>query len=289
MKTSALYKKTVLSALVAILVASVFCIALYPSTADALSWGGKDTAELWYYAESFLDVANAKQAVADWDLSKVKEPVVIAVIDTGIDVGHELFDGVLVKNADGDILGYNAYTGADSEGNVNIGDTSNKHGSQVAGIIAMLIKEFGLEDYVKIYPIKANTTGSDSFNFAVLAKALDWAVDNAGASVINMSLGRSKKDYDTLDASGAFRLRSGNRKSKRKSGRRGGGGQRIELRFKSGQRVLSRRNGRSRVRHESGQGRRVVFHVQLRLVLRLMRPRREHIHFKRLRCRHFAL
>ena len=201
MKTSALYKKTVLSALVAILVASVFCIALYPSTADALSWGGKDAAELWYYAESFLDVANAKQAVDGWDLSKVTEPVVIAVIDTGIDVGHELFDGVLVKNADGDILGYNAYTGADSEGNVNIGDTSEKHGSAVAGIIAMLIKEFGLEDYVKIYPVKANTTGSDSFNFAVLAKALDWAVDNAGASVINMSLGRSKKDYDTLDAS----------------------------------------------------------------------------------------
>lgn len=32
----------------------------------------------------------------------------------------------------------------------------------------------------------------------MLAKALDWAVDKAGANVVNMSLGRSKKDYDTL-------------------------------------------------------------------------------------------
>ena len=198
MKSNALKIKTFICALVAILVASVFCVTVTPSVADATSWGGKDTSELWYYSESFLDVANAKQAVNGWDLSKISNPVVIAVIDTGIDASHELFDGVLVKNANGDILGYNAYSGADSQGNVNISDTSSKHGSGVAGSIAMLIKEFGLENYIKIYPIKANSADKDTFDFTVLAKALDWAVDKAGASVINMSLGRSKKDYDTL-------------------------------------------------------------------------------------------
>ena len=143
MKSNALKAKTFICALVAILVASVFCVTFTPSVADADSWGGKDTSELWYYSESFLDVANAKQAVSGWDLSKISNPVVIAVIDTGIDASHELFDGVLVKNANGDILGYNAYSGADSQGNVNISDTSSKHGSGVAGSIAMLIKEIG--------------------------------------------------------------------------------------------------------------------------------------------------
>ena len=198
MNSNALKNKTFIFALVAVLVASVFCVSFTPSVADAASWGGVDASELWYYQPDFLDVANAKQAVSGWDKSKVTKPVVIAVIDTGIDASHELFSGVLVKNANGDILGYNAYSGADAQGNVNISDTAQKHGSGVAGNIAMLIKEFGLEDYIKIYPIKANTADKDTFDFSVLAKALDWAVDKAGANVVNMSLGRSKKDYDTL-------------------------------------------------------------------------------------------
>ena len=133
MNSNALKNKTFIFALVAVLVASVFCVSFAPSVADAASWGGVDTSELWYYQPAFLDVASAKQAVSGWDKSKVTKPVVIAVIDTGIDASHELFSGVLVKNANGDILGYNAFSGADAQGNVNISDTSSKHGSGVAG------------------------------------------------------------------------------------------------------------------------------------------------------------
>ncbi len=155
-------KKTLSALLVAIMLASVFVVAFAPSSvAYASSWGGKDVDTLWYYGEEYLDVASAKEVVSGWDLSKVSTPVVMAVVDTGIDAKHELFAddengvSVLSKNANGDILGYNSLTGADESGNVDISDEKSKHGSAVAGNIAMLIREFGLENYIKIYPIKA--------------------------------------------------------------------------------------------------------------------------------------
>ena len=127
-------KKTLSALLVAIMLASVFAVAFAPSSvAYALSWGGKDVDTLWYYGEEYLDVASAKEVVSGWDLSKVSTPVVIAVVDTGIDAKHELFAddengvSVLSKNANGDILGYNSLTGADESGNVDISDEKSKH------------------------------------------------------------------------------------------------------------------------------------------------------------------
>ncbi len=194
--------------LVAILSASVFAMIFAPSSvADAFRWGGKDGEDfesLWYYGADYLDIAAAKDIVAKWDKSKIAKPVVIAVVDTGIDAKHELFAddkngvSVLCKNAKGDILGYNSLSGADSEGNVDISDATSKHGSAVAGSIAMLIREFGLENHIKIYPIKANNQKEDTFKLTSLTAALDWAVNNANADIVNMSLGLTAEDIANL-------------------------------------------------------------------------------------------
>lgn len=191
--------------LVTILSASVFAMIFAPSSvADAFSWGGKDFESLWYYGADYLDIAAAKDIVAKWDKSKIAKPVVIAVVDTGIDAKHELFAddkngvSVLCKNAKGDILGYNSLSGADSEGNVDISDATSKHGSAVAGSIAMLIREFGLENHIKIYPIKANNQKEDTFKLTSLTGALDWAVNNANADIVNMSLGLTAEDIANL-------------------------------------------------------------------------------------------
>ncbi len=194
MKTTFDRKKAICIVLSLIIAASIVLFAaITPSgVAQATQWGSKDTSELWYYQQEFLDVDNAKNAVSQWDLSNIEKPVVIAVVDTGIVLGHELFEDVLLKNSDGQILGYNASEGVKSDGTVDVGDESSKHGTSVAGIIAMLIKEFGLEDYIKIYPIKANTKGSDEFKIATLAKALDWASEQMNVDVINLSLGLLK-------------------------------------------------------------------------------------------------
>lgn len=204
--TQSFCKKTMaIVLLVAILSASVFAMIFSPSSvADAFSWGGKDFESLWYYGADYLDIAAAKDIVAKWDKSKIAKPVVIAVVDTGIDAKHELFAddkngvSVLSKNAKGDILGYNSLSGADSEGNVDISDATSKHGSAVAGSIAMLIREFGLENYIKIYPIKANNQKEDTFKLTSLTGALDWAVNNANADIVNMSLGLTAEDIANL-------------------------------------------------------------------------------------------
>ncbi len=198
-------KKTIITLLlVAIVATSVFAVFAPSKTAEALTWGGKDSSELWYYGKDYLDVESAKKVVKTWNLSKVSKPIVIAVIDTGIDAQHELFAddengvSVLVKNDKGEILGYNSYSGADENGNVDISDASSKHGSAVAGNIAMLIREFGLENCIKIYPIKASTEKESTFKLASLSRALDWAVDNAKADVVNMSLGLTGGDIESL-------------------------------------------------------------------------------------------
>lgn len=198
-------KKTIIALLLVALVAtSVFAVFAPSKTAEALTWGGKDSSELWYYGKDYLDVESAKEVVKTWNLSKVSKPIVIAVIDTGIDAQHELFAddengvSVLVKNDKGEILGYNSYSGADENGNVDISDASSKHGSAVAGNIAMLIREFGLENCIKIYPIKASTEKESTFKLASLSRALDWAVDNAKADVVNMSLGLTGGDIESL-------------------------------------------------------------------------------------------
>lgn len=204
--TQSFCKKTTIFALVAALIfASVFAVLFTPCSAvEALKWGKEELSKQWYYGEEFLDIAAAKDIVAKWDKSKIAKPVVIAVVDTGIDAKHELFAddkngvSVLSKNAKGDILGYNSLSGADSEGNVDISDATSKHGSAVAGSIAMLIREFGLENYIKIYPIKANNQKEDTFKLTSLTGALDWAVNNANADIVNMSLGLTAEDIANL-------------------------------------------------------------------------------------------
>lgn len=198
-------KKTIIALLLVALVAtSVFAVFAPSKTAEALTWGDKDSSELWYYGKDYLDVESAKEVVKTWNLSKVSKPIVIAVIDTGIDAQHKLFAddengvSVLAKNDKGEILGYNSYSGADENGNVDISDASSKHGSAVAGNIAMLIREFGLENCIKIYPIKASTEKESTFKLASLSRALDWAVDNAKADVVNMSLGLTGGDIESL-------------------------------------------------------------------------------------------
>ena len=113
-----------------------------------------------------------------WGISKGNENVIIAVIDTGVDLNHPDLKKRLTK-------GYNVV-----EKN-HFADDDNGHGTHVAGIIASETNNregvAGLTWYNKIMPIKAVGVEGYGTSFDI-AKGIIWAVDN-GADVINMSLG----------------------------------------------------------------------------------------------------
>jgi thermitase len=113
-----------------------------------------------------------------WDLTKGSEDIIVAVIDTGVDLNHDDLANQLVK-------GYNAV----DEQSSPMDDVG--HGTHVAGVISAVVNNTegvaGMSWYNKVMPIKVlDHTGSGS-TYAV-AQGIIWATDH-GAKVINMSLG----------------------------------------------------------------------------------------------------
>lgn len=131
-------------------------------------------------------------------------PVLVAVIDTGINASHELFNGVLCDEG----LWYNAITHKNGRDYIN--DTCNNgtlvgHGTHVAGIVAQEIKKYGLEDYIKILPVKAGDS-KGSFDAVAVVDAISYVKDLATQDkqdkqkktiVINMSLTKMIRSSDT--------------------------------------------------------------------------------------------
>jgi thermitase len=126
---------------------------------------------------------------SQWGLSKMRAPyawdatvgstsVIVAVIDSGVDIYHPDLSGKIVK----------PYNAADRTTNVT---DSKKHGTGVASAIAATSSNSrglaGMCWSCKIMPIKVFTgTGGASYDY--IARGIIYAADN-GAKVINMSLG----------------------------------------------------------------------------------------------------
>ena len=171
-----------------------------------------------------LDLVNAPSA---WAQGATGEGVVVAVIDSGVDIGHsELRDNIWVNSdeipGDGidndgngyidDIHGWNFGIGQDN-GNVRPGRRNNfqSHGTHVAGIIASNddgIGNTGIAPDAQIMPLRlGDTTLFGSFrNAGSLVDAIYYAVDN-GADVINLSLGWA--DSPELQAALAYAAEKG--------------------------------------------------------------------------------
>ena len=112
-----------------------------------------------------------------WKLSRGSDDVVIAVLDTGVQLDHPDLKGRIAK-------GVNLVGEGDPEDDVG-------HGTHVAGIIAATVNNgegvAGLSWHGRIMPVKVlDSTGSGT-TYSV-AEGIIWATDH-GADVINMSLG----------------------------------------------------------------------------------------------------
>ena len=205
---------------IAVVLVLFFSVIFAPSVADAVCPDGyienvKDKNLDWQNGEDELDLEYVKTRVKSWlsdpqyDFSALEnDPIVVAVVDTGINFDHEIFTGkydengvatddkigrydVLLRDENGNIITANTAIGINAND-----DASNRHGTHVAGIIATLIHELDLEKYIKILPIKASK--GTSFSTAGVKKGIAFAIEN-GADVVNLSLCEDKVGTETSE------------------------------------------------------------------------------------------
>ena len=135
---------------------------------------------------------------------------------------HPIFEDVILKDANGNYV-YKVmsstfeYVGEDGESviynNFNTGNIAqdmvafDNHGTGVSGMIALMIHQLGLQDYIKILPIKADTKYAyDSegifrqyYNNKILDEAVEYAYSQ-GADVVNASFnGTKNSSYEKLE------------------------------------------------------------------------------------------
>ncbi len=115
--------------------------------------------------------------------------VVIAILDTGVDLSHPDLQGKLVRGAT--FIDCKTSCGnGDWRGPDGIGQPVDSHGTHVAGIAAAAtgngVGIAGVAPDAKIMPVKVLEDGGGSFED--IASGIRWAADN-GAKVVNMSLG----------------------------------------------------------------------------------------------------
>ncbi len=196
MKKQAVKNLTIFIVLLA-LIAGAFSCGFFTNDVTYAAVLPDAVSNQWFDGEDYNNFNGTLQAI-----NKIKDglstaekadfknnPVLVAVIDTGINASHELFDGVLCDEG----LWYNAITHKNGRDYIN--DTCNNgtlvgHGTHVAGIVAQEIKKYGLEDYIKILPVKAGDS-KGSFDSVAVVDAISYVRDLATQDktiVINMSL-----------------------------------------------------------------------------------------------------
>ena len=180
-----------------------------------------------YYRHAFSTTPNDPMFGLQWGLTKIHCPeawdrttgsanVVVAVVDTGVDLNHPELAPLLLPGQDlVDLAGVSPRPGWHFEGDFlgrdNVPQDEVGHGSHVAGTIAALsdnnVGVAGVTWHCRLLPVKVlarmvrNSDGAvTGTGTAVdIAAGIRWATDN-GAHIINMSLGGTSDTFVERDA-----------------------------------------------------------------------------------------
>jgi thermitase len=152
-----------------------------------------------YYASYQSSYLSRMEMPAAWEYTTGRPEVMIAVIDTGVDMSHPDLSTAIWTNpgetpANGIDDDHNGFIddvhGWDFADNDNLPDDSHGHGTHVAGIAAARINNgigiAGMAGQATIMPVDVFKGGIGTYDS--LIRAIVYATDN-GARVINMSLG----------------------------------------------------------------------------------------------------
>jgi thermitase len=159
----------------------------------------------WAKADADVDMPEA------WEITQGSENITVAILDSGIRLGHAEFSGRLWVNAR-----EVADNGVDDDGNGYIDDIHGwnmvnesadvrdalGHGTHVAGIIGATGNNgqgyAGVDWHCKLMVLKVLDNNRSGL-YSWWAKAIHYAVDN-GADIINMSLGGTAELQTLADA-----------------------------------------------------------------------------------------
>ena len=181
-------------------------VALANEAETSGTYGGQNTDNLWYYGPTDLNIEAIREVIIGWNIPArlalddylKKNPIIIAVADTGCNLAHEVFDDVLLQNANGEVIKYNSYNAANQRSGVDdVADNAKDyHGTGMMSVMAMLIKDLGLQDYIKISPIKVSYTNTDNkktpyeaFTLNATREAIRYAAVDLHADILNLSYG----------------------------------------------------------------------------------------------------
>ncbi|MEN8907516.1 MAG: S8 family serine peptidase [Clostridiales bacterium] len=160
--------------------------------------------------QSGIDIS----AEETWRNSDIKEEIIVAVLDTGVDIKHPDLknniwtndDEIAGNGIDDDGNGYiddvNGWNFVDETPNVYNSAVEDFHGTHVSGIIAAehnSIGVTGVAKNVKIMPLKF-ISGTGRLSDEI--EAINYAKDN-GAIIVNCSFGQynfSQLEYDTYNS-----------------------------------------------------------------------------------------
>lgn len=196
MKKQAVKNLTIFIVLLALIAGAFSCgfftndVAYAAVLPDAVSNQWFDGEDYNNFGDTLQAINKIKDGLSTAEKADFKNnPVLVAVIDTGINASHELFDGVLCDEG----LWYNAIEKKRGRDYINDNCYNGNligHGTHVAGIVAQEIKKYGLEDYIKILPVKAGDS-KGSFKDVAVVNAISYVGNLATQDktiVINMSL-----------------------------------------------------------------------------------------------------
>lgn len=166
-----------------------------------------------FISAKILNDISFEEAYNIYDILNDKKEVIVAIIDTGVDVNHfELKESIWVNHNEiagngidddnngfvDDINGYNFYN---DNASVFIDAVEDAHGTHSAGTIISAHNNNGIKGIaydknhkVKVMPIKVLGAGSKG-SITNLCKAIEYAYNN-GARICNISLGSFVSNSD---------------------------------------------------------------------------------------------